>query len=137
MSNPWSAPVTKPLSKLVEFFRVQIAGAPIANVEEAIAGIEEHVAEEIRVAVEPLREEISSLRGTAPAVAADAPDLFAEIREEIAALRARFDQIQPAPATDVSGDLKALHDRVVALETAKPAAPARAAAPAARPATTA
>jgi len=137
VSNPSSAPATSPLSRLVDFFRIQLAGAPVQRVEEAVAGIEQHVAEEIRAAIEPLREEISSLRGVAPAVAADAPDLFAEIREEIAAMRARIDQIQPAPATDVSGDLKALHDRLVALETARPAAPARAAAPAARPATTA
>ncbi len=111
MSNPWSAPVIKPLSKLVEFFRIQLAGAPAERVEEAIAGIEEHVAEEIRVAVEPLKADLEALKGGAP-VAAEGTDPFAEIREQIAALRARFDAIEIPPAPD----LEALHKRLAAVE---------------------
>ena len=136
MSNPWSAPVIKPLSRFLGFLRVQLAGAPAEQAEDAVASIEEHfdgVVAPVVTRIEALEAEIKALRGEAPAVAAEAPDLFAEIREEIAALRARFDAIEIPPASD----LEALHKRLAAVEaaTAK-AAPARAAAPAARPAAT-
>ncbi|MFC6790609.1 hypothetical protein ACFQE0_13930 [Methylobacterium komagatae] len=149
MSNPWSAPVVKPLSKLLKFIRVQMAGAPAADAEDAVDSIAEHFADEIRAAVEPLKEEnaalrreIETLKGLVPSAASDATDLFAPIREEIAELRVALEKALSAaatPADEVVAAVKALHERVTALEKPRPAAAvaARAAAPAARPATTA
>jgi hypothetical protein len=45
--------VSNPLSKLVEFFRIQMSGAPVEHVEAAVAGIEKHVEAEISDAAAP------------------------------------------------------------------------------------
>lgn len=128
--------MSNPLSKVVDFFRIQLPGAPVKSLEEAVAGIEEHLAAEISAAVEPLKDEIAALKGEAPAVTTAGGDALSDLKQQVADLRADLDKVQSAAAGDVSSDIKALHDRLAAVEaSAKPAtAPARAAAPAARPA---
>lgn len=135
MSNPWSPPASNPLSRFVDFIRIQLAGAPIERVEEAVAGIEEHVAAEIRAAVAPLEAEIAALKGGSPTVVANGADALAELRQQVEEIRDGLGKVQSAASGDVSADLKKLHDRLTAVEAAaKPAAAqARAAAPAARP----
>ena len=75
--------MSNPLSKLVEFFRIQMSGAPVEHVEAAVAGIEQHVEAEIsdaeaRIKADVLAEvdrvlaEVGLARTAAPTPAAPA-----------------------------------------------------------------
>ncbi|MCJ2107880.1 hypothetical protein MKK70_21375 [Methylobacterium sp. E-041] len=115
--------MSNPLSKLVAFFRIQMSGAPVEHLENAVSSIEEHVAAEIEAALKPIRDDVATMRAEFEALKSGA----------VAAV---------APAsTDLTDTLDALHRRLEAVEQAAkaPAAttgttPPRAAAPAARPA---
>ena len=156
MLNPWRPADSNPLGRLQHLLRVQMPGAPEADISAAIedllalakGGIGTAVAapasdevltrlSTVEAAVEKLRADIAALPAAAP-TSADEPTVTQRLdaidrtcialQGSISKLEAASPaQVAPADTTD------AIHRRLAALE-ARPAAPARAAAPAARPA---
>lgn len=98
--------MSDPLSEIAEFLRAKF-GRPSPEVERVI-------------------EAFAALAGSAPAVAEVAPD---DVASRLTAIEERLAKLESAgPTSDASADL---HRRLAALEAARPA---RAAAPAAKPA---
>lgn len=162
MSNPWSPATSNPLSRVEHLLRVQMPGAPQADITAAIEDLLKLSQGGIGTAVEAVASpaalpdevlpRLASVEAAVEALKADIAAAHTATTEDptvtqrldaidraMVALQGSVSKLEAASVAQpiASDTADAIHKRLAALEARPAAAPARAAAPAARPAASA